>query len=175
MHLFLLNWLWLELQVVFQWISSISFGFLVKLDCSKTASGGSSCQLSEVVSCCTLRSIVLYICTYFFNNDSINIPYHVFHLLYFTAIRFHKNSNWLEREITQRKLWVRKNLLSFLIFDLLQKKWWTRNHGNNIQIHSYGPWTFNGITLMYIAISFVVNITKPCRDKCLYNLKSSNP
>ena len=33
------NWLFKELQVVFQWISFIRYGFGAKLDCSKTCSG----------------------------------------------------------------------------------------------------------------------------------------
>ena len=36
-------------QVVFQRISFISYGFRVKLNCTKTGTGGSPCRLDEVV------------------------------------------------------------------------------------------------------------------------------
>jgi hypothetical protein len=49
-------WLWQGLQVVFQWISSITYGFQVKLDCSKTGTGANLVQLAAVLSCCTHHS-----------------------------------------------------------------------------------------------------------------------
>ena len=39
-----------ELQAVYQRISSIGYGFRVKLECSKTSAGGSHCQLAVVIS-----------------------------------------------------------------------------------------------------------------------------
>ena len=55
---------WLQgLRWVFQQISSIIYGFLIKFECSKTNARGYHWRLSVAVSCCTLwNSIILFYC-----------------------------------------------------------------------------------------------------------------
>jgi len=40
-------------ELLFQLISSISYGFCFKLDCSKSGGGGRPCRLAAVISLCT--------------------------------------------------------------------------------------------------------------------------
>ena len=49
---FSLIWLFNGVQVWFQRISSISYGFRIKLDCSKIGAGGDPCRLVAVISWC---------------------------------------------------------------------------------------------------------------------------
>ena len=57
-----LNILWQGFQLlshvscIIQHNCSISYGFWVKIDCSKIGAGGSPCRLAAVVSCCARRS-----------------------------------------------------------------------------------------------------------------------
>ena len=70
-HICPLNWLFKELQVEFQRISSINYGFHVELDFSKTDVGGSTCRLAAVVSCCSRCSSTLHYFSYIMTTTII--------------------------------------------------------------------------------------------------------
>jgi hypothetical protein len=122
-----LNWLWRELQVVFQQISSIGYGFRDKTWCSKTDAERSPYRIAAVVSVpdVALYYITIYMLSYhffLFDSDCVVIVALIIVYVALTAYLKAKYINWMLRIIycRNRNINLSTTKVYFLFSEFIQ-------------------------------------------------------